>query len=626
MRKQNNKLKLFLILVSLLWVASCAETADSSDDDTSLGATASIVVSEVQTNLQTSSSGGGLQPRISASLMGPSLAVSAVNTGLTAEQISQLKEKLESGLKSAGLTNETDLSKIHPVVMRSFQEALQLVVPDKTERAKAVNVAAYSMSTAVSKVKSTTGASITDTVRRKSFQGAAEKATGYLDEAGFTSGDIAARIKEINQYMAAGFKDAGFSAAEIQTATAGMAWGSVQGLNSLQGVSSTNFQALCEKVAEGAAAGLTNVSTVSGYDQTATLKKIAYGMAAGLVYVDSTRSGSPTATSLNNWVNTGIQAGDTGVTSAIDFSTDISSGTTDGNTEQSGGGGTTQLLVQSSTPKHLARAVNPDLSASPISLTFNVNVDSATVPTSLVSTSCADNIQISKDNFTSCVINVNVSVSGTVIEITGPVTLPDGNYKMKITTAVQGTGGETLSSEYLMDFSTRRVIFLSQNQYNGDLVTAANTAGGSPANGIEAADYLCNNDSFCHGSGGCKALIMGSTRTDTSAVLAGSTDYYRNDLTTAIGTTGTTPPIFAVSLATLTNSISTTASLKSWTAINVISDTSWGPTSGTCNDWSDSTNGVDGTAGIPDMADSTAFSGGLTTCDTPAHLYCVDQP
>ena len=90
--------------------------------------------------------------------------------------------------------------------------------------------------------------------------------------------------------------------------------------------------------------------------------------------------------------------------------------------------------------------------SSSISVTFNKSMNSQTVTTNIIDTSCSETLQISYDNFVSC-IKMKTSPLITNSNKTFIITPYDNlslatNYKIKVTYGVEDTSGKLMKNEY----------------------------------------------------------------------------------------------------------------------------------------------------------------------------------
>lgn len=181
--------------------------------------------------------------------------------------------------------------------------------------------------------------------------------------------------------------------------------------------------------------------------------------------------------------------------------------------------------------------------------------------------------------------------------------------------------------------ATTKKIFITQGSYDGNLVAAATTAGGTVSTGIQAADYLCTTDSNKPATGTYKALIVDHTDNQRIActtpqcsggasehvnwVLAANTTYYRADGTTVIGTT-TANGIFDFT-TDLQNSMGTTTTTV-WTGLT----NSWSTRNYDCGGWDASE--VEGDAGGTDSLSTGSIGHTWYFCNMDtANLICVEQ-
>jgi len=184
--------------------------------------------------------------------------------------------------------------------------------------------------------------------------------------------------------------------------------------------------------------------------------------------------------------------------------------------------------------------------------------------------------------------------------------------------AASGNGGTTTVS---------KKIFITAASFNGDLVTAA----GGGANGIVAADTLCQAEAASNGITTAKALISDNLNriacsfADCSAtdnaehvdwVLEANMLYTRVD-GTEIGTTNATK-LFDVNVTSFANSVGAgwvwTGLGNDWTSL------------ANCQGWTSSNNGMhSGQQGDGSSLDGTAINGGGAGCGGSVKLYCVEQ-
>lgn len=174
-------------------------------------------------------------------------------------------------------------------------------------------------------------------------------------------------------------------------------------------------------------------------------------------------------------------------------------------------------------------------------------------------------------------------------------------------------------------------IYVTQGTFDGDLMSAATTAGGTVANGIQAADYLCMHDSNYPSSGTFKALIIdavnrvacttvncsGGVSEHVDWVLAADTEYGRSAENLTIGTTNA-HGIFDFS-TDLENSIGSSGA--AWTGMMG----NWTSRGYNCGGWNGS-----GTEGDHNQMDSTSsgsvgFTWDFCLNSAAYPLICVEQ-
>lgn len=140
----------------------------------------------------------------------------------------------------------------------------------------------------------------------------------------------------------------------------------------------------------------------------------------------------------------------------------------------------TPPVVNSITPANNATGANRDVA---IQITFSVVVNTASV-TMTSNTTCSGSIQLSTDsNFGTCIaMNQNVTQSGTQITVrTGSLMAATTQHYIRITTAVAGTTGLTMQTQYNSTFTTNTTVTPLTNEAGactagGDTISAFKTA------------------------------------------------------------------------------------------------------------------------------------------------------
>lgn len=108
------------------------------------------------------------------------------------------------------------------------------------------------------------------------------------------------------------------------------------------------------------------------------------------------------------------------------------------------------LSVSSTSPASGATGVS---SLTSIAVTFSAAVNPATVTTQTSSGVCTGSIQVSRDDFASCIALAAATMSGgdTVATVTAsPALAFGGSYKIRVTTSVQTPSGIALSSQFVL--------------------------------------------------------------------------------------------------------------------------------------------------------------------------------
>ncbi len=121
---------------------------------------------------------------------------------------------------------------------------------------------------------------------------------------------------------------------------------------------------------------------------------------------------------------------------------------------------TTSPSVSSTSPADSASSVDPAKDNTTISVTFSEIIDNSTITTNTANTTCSGTLQVSSDNFSSCIQMSAVplaSNSDSIFSISPTTDLVYGStYKIKVTTDVKDLAGNNLTSTYLTStgFST----------------------------------------------------------------------------------------------------------------------------------------------------------------------------
>lgn len=109
----------------------------------------------------------------------------------------------------------------------------------------------------------------------------------------------------------------------------------------------------------------------------------------------------------------------------------------------------TSPTVASVTPADGATAVS---AATAVTVVFSKNMNVSTLTTNTEDTQCTGSIQLSSNDFASCVrLNaISASASGASFSLQPTTTLPTTTYKVRVTTQAKDTVGNSLSSAYDM--------------------------------------------------------------------------------------------------------------------------------------------------------------------------------
>ncbi len=236
---------------------------------------------------------------------------------------------------------------------------------------------------------------------------------------------------------------------------------------------------------------------------------------------------------------------------------------------------------------------------------------------------------------------INYSNNACAVSSTNPscsikINIHPGALAQAYTTAITNSGslGSVALTHSRLAYNVRKadpLIYISSKSYNGNLQAYVPGA----ANGISAADSLCQADTQCPTGSTCRAMLVDGINRDatnnsgagTNWVLQASTTY-KNISGAIIGRTGSgtdeNPAIFTFPL---TNAFSTTSKVKfAWTGLNPNWTTNVGHT---CNSWMDTGSFILGNVGETlGKIDSYSINHGVSGCsfNTAVGLYCVEQP
>ena len=130
-----------------------------------------------------------------------------------------------------------------------------------------------------------------------------------------------------------------------------------------------------------------------------------------------------------------------------------------------GGIDTTAPTVSSTSPSFSDTSVL--ITSSTISVTFSESMDTTSVTTNSSGTSCTGTLQVSSDNFSSCVqmsSSPTVSNSNKTFTVTSPASLSYNTiYKIRIGTGVKDISGNSLATQFTSNgFKTITTSFTSR--------------------------------------------------------------------------------------------------------------------------------------------------------------------
>lgn len=147
----------------------------------------------------------------------------------------------------------------------------------------------------------------------------------------------------------------------------------------------------------------------------------------------------------------------------------------------------TAPTVTSTTPGNDATGVNRD---STILINFSVSVNAATV-TMTSNTTCTGSVQVSVDNFANCLpMNQTITQSGTQVTVRmANLMAATTAHRVRITTAVAGVTGLTMTTQYETSFTTGTNITPLTNEFGTDCSGGAGTISAfkTAATGTEGA-------------------------------------------------------------------------------------------------------------------------------------------
>lgn len=246
---------------------------------------------------------------------------------------------------------------------------------------------------------------------------------------------------------------------------------------------------------------------------------------------------------------------------------------------------TTPPTVSSTTPANAATNISY---GSTIAVTFSEGMNTSTV-TGQISTSCTGSIQVSSDNFSTCVAMTSATpsfASNTATLTPASALAPNTTYLIRVTTAVQDSAGNALASQFTTaaGFTTAALADPTSVVFTpGDTQITVGWTNSSNANaGVKilratgSAPTDCNSGTtVCQGNGtqgpsACNATLTtgssGRTYVDTS--LTNSTAYYyrvcanhTSPATLSTGVTGNATPNNAFNVNSAASTANTTATV-----------------------------------------------------------------
>ncbi|MCC6897944.1 MAG: Ig-like domain-containing protein [Polyangiaceae bacterium] len=228
-------------------------------------------------------------------------------------------------------------------------------------------------------------------------------------------------------------------------------------------------------------------------------------------------SGGSTGGSGGSGGSTGGSGGSTGGSGG---STGGSGGSTGGSGGSGGSGDTTPPTVTATTPAPTTMAVGK---STPITVTFSEAMQVASITAATSGASCVGTLQVSKDNFATCVAmvaNPAASAGNTVFTLTPSGGLASlGAYKVRVTTGAKDAAGNALATQYTAtDAFTVRYFHTITIDGNNDF--AANETFTSSSAGY--VGYLAWDDGYLYVGMSGADVSSGSTQKWVLLYLSGT--------------------------------------------------------------------------------------------------------
>jgi hypothetical protein len=164
-------------------------------------------------------------------------------------------------------------------------------------------------------------------------------------------------------------------------------------------------------------------------------------------------------------------------------------------------------------------------------------------------------------------------------------------------------------------------VFVTSTKSNADLMTA----GGSPINGLDGGNNLCNAAAGAAGLGGSWNVWLSTSAIDAIDLIPGNGPWYLVDGTTLVFTSKaalTSNPMSAITLDETGHTTSGTGDTAVWTGTKANGTVDTGAT---CGDWS-ATTGISfiGVSGDSNESWTASFFG--FNCSSPqVRLYCFES-
>jgi len=437
--KTSKRITTLLLFAALLGFGGC-QVADPAASEETLtkrtlpGGVGASLVQSLGTNLK---AGGLNQTQINGILAGASSAVinGGANDSTDLLVVAPLIQKGAQGsLSTADVALSTDAVKLAAInlILDSLVTSVSTQVTAKQASVEGVYFATTATFTDLLTVLSAAMVANLDEAGLSDVVAAASSAIDTM-AANLATKTIASTqygnsIKAISKGAVSALDDAGVSKASLSDAVNKMVKAAVTGLKKTGAVNNTQLAAAAAKATAGAVSGLTDAGVasadISSYATTVKAGANAGLTAAGLSATEVTAAATAIDTATTTATATAVAAATT-TSTAVD---------------------TTAPTLSSLSPADAATAVAPNTT---IVLTFSEPMKATTVVTS-TDASCSAAVQLSKDNFVTCIpfkAAATADSTNKIFTFTPAANLAyNTNYKVKVTTAVQDTAGNGMAA------------------------------------------------------------------------------------------------------------------------------------------------------------------------------------